>query len=244
MASKIARDTKGVAHAISVTGLSFVLGANGSHLGSMFIILDPFEERRSPDLTADAIAQTLRDRLYKGIQEANVAIFGAAARARLGQRRRLQDHDRRSRQRRAGNAATADRRTDPNREIEQPGLVGLFTVFRANTPQLYIDIDRTKCKMMGVAMNDVFDALQVDLGGLYVNDFNQFGRTWQVNAQADTPFRMQPEDVRRLQVRNDKGQMVPLGAVAVVEPAGGPFVITRYNMYPAAVDQRRRRSPA
>ena len=116
---------------------------------------------------------------------------------------------------------------------QQPGLVGLFTVFRANTPQLYIDIDRTKCKMMGVAMNDVFDALQVDLGGLYVNDFNQFGRTWQVNAQADTPFRMQPEDVRRLQVRNDKGQMVPLGAVAVVEPSGGPFVITRYNMYPA-----------
>ncbi len=113
------------------------------------------------------------------------------------------------------------------------GLVGLFTVFRANTPQLYIDIDRTKCKTMGIAMNDVFETLQVDLGGLYVNDFNQFGRTWQVNAQADTPFRMQPEDVRRLEVRNDKGQMVPLGAVAKVESRGGPFVITRYNMYPA-----------
>ena len=98
---------------------------------------------------------------------------------------------------------------------QQPGLVGLFTVFRANTPQLYVDIDRTKCKTMGVALNDVFDALQVDLGGLYVNDFNQFGRTWQVNAQADIPFRMQPEDVRRLQVRNAKGDMVPLGTVAV-----------------------------
>ena len=77
-----------------------------------------------------------------------------------------------------------------------------MTVFRANTPQLYVDIDRTKCKTMGVPLSDVFDALQVDLGGLYVNDFNQFGRTWQVNAQADIPFRMQPEDMRRLQVRN------------------------------------------
>jgi multidrug efflux pump len=232
MASKITRETKGVAHAISVTGLSFVLGANGSHLGSMFIILAPFEQRQSPDLTADAIAQTLRTRLYKGIQEANIAIFGAAPVRGLGNAGgfKIMIEDR-------GNEGLEMLQQQADELIQtgnqQPGLVGLFTVFRANTPQLYIDIDRTKCKMMGVAMNDVFDALQVDLGGLYVNDFNQFGRTWQVNAQADTPYRMQPEDVRRLQVRNDKGQMVPLGAVAVVEPAGGPFVITRYNMYPA-----------
>jgi multidrug efflux pump len=232
MASKIARDTKGVAHAISVTGLSFVLGANSSHLGSMFIILEPFEKRRSPELTADAIAQTLRARLYKEIQEANLAIFGAAPVRGLGNAGgfKLMIEDR-------GNEGLEMLQRQADELIQtgnqQPGLVGLFTVFRANTPQLYVDIDRTKCKIMGVAMNDVFDALQVDLGGLYVNDFNQFGRTWQVNAQADTPYRMQPEDVRRLQVRNDKGQMVPLGAVAVIEPSGGPFLITRYNMYPA-----------
>jgi multidrug efflux pump len=233
MASRIARQTKGVAHAISVTGLSFVLGANASHLGSMFIILDPFEKRRSPELTADAIAQTLRARLYKEIQEANLAIFGAAPVRGLGNAGgfKIMIEDR-------GNEGleTLQQRVDELIQTgnQQPGLVGLFTVFRANTPQLYLDIDRTKCKTMGVAMNDVFDALQVDLGGLYVNDFNQFGRTWQVIAQADTPFRMQPEDVRRLQVRNDRGQMVPLGAVAVVDPSGGPFLITRYNMYPAA----------
>ena len=87
---------------------------------------------------------------------------------------------------------------------------------------------------MGLALSDVFDALQIELGGLYVNDFNQFGRTWQVNVQADTPYRMQPEDIRRLQVRNDHGQMVPLGAVATIEDRGGPFVINRYNMHPAA----------
>lgn len=233
MASEIARSTPGVAHAISVTGMSFVLGANGSHLGSMFIILDPFEERRSPELTSDAIAQTLRAHFYKGIQEANVAVFGSPPVRGLGSAGgfKIMIEDR-------GNEGldVLQKQTDELIQTgnKQPGLVGLFTVFRANAPQLYVDIDRTKCKTMGVAMNDVFDALQVNLGGLYVNDFNQFGRTWQVNAQADTSFRMQPEDVRRLQVRNSRGQMVPLGGVATVEPTGGPFVITRYNMYPAA----------
>ena len=94
---------------------------------------------------------------------------------------------------------------------QTPGLTGLSTVFRANTPQLYVDVDRTKCKTMDVPLSEVFEALQVNLGGFYVNDFNQFGRTWQVNVQADTPFRMQPEDMRRLQVRNARGEMVPLG---------------------------------
>jgi multidrug efflux pump len=231
-ATRIARDTKGVAHAISVSGLSFVLGANGSHLGTMFIILDPFEERKSSELTADAIAQTLRGRFYKEIQEANVPVFSAAPVRGLGTAGgfKIMLEDRANEgpellQKQADELIAAGNK--------EPGLVGLFTAFRANTPQLYIDIDRTKCKTMGVAMNDVFETLQVNLGGMYVNDFNQFGRTWQVNAQADIPFRMQPEDARRLQVRNDKGQMVPLGAVAAVESTGGPFVITRYNMYPA-----------
>ncbi|MDD4269167.1 MAG: efflux RND transporter permease subunit, partial [Thermoguttaceae bacterium] len=116
----------------------------------------------------------------------------------------------------------------------QPGLVGLFSVFLANTPRLFVDVDRTKCKSMGLPLSEVFEALQVNMGGLYVNDFNLFGRTWQVNAQADIPFRMEPGDIRRLRVRNGKGEMVPLGAVASVKDSGGPFVINRYNMYPAA----------
>jgi multidrug efflux pump len=232
-AGKIARETKGVAHTIAVTGQSNVLAANGSHLGSMFIVLDPFDKRRLPDLTADAIAQTLRARFCDEIPEANLAVFGAPTIRGLGNAGgfKLMIEDR-------GNDGLdqLQQQTDELAQAgnQEPGLVGLFTVFRANAPQLYIDIDRTKCKTMGVAMNDVFDTLQVDLGGLYVNDFNQFGRTWQVNVQADTPFRMHPEDIRYLEVRNDKNQMVPLSAVGVVEPAGGPFLITRYNMYPAA----------
>jgi multidrug efflux pump len=232
-AAKIVRETKGVAHAITSAGLSFAVGASGAHLGSMFIILDPFDDRQSPELTATAIAATLREKFYKEIPEANLAVFGAAPIRGLGIGGfKIVIEDR-------GNEGLTALQTQTDELIRvgnepSTGLVGLFTVFRANTPQLYVDIDRTKCKTMNVALNQVFDALQVELGGLYVNDFNQFGRTWQVNVQADTPFRMQPDDMRRLQVRNAKGRMVPLGALASVEPVGGPFLLTRYNMYPAA----------
>jgi multidrug efflux pump len=117
---------------------------------------------------------------------------------------------------------------------KQPGLVGLFNGFRANTPQLYVDIDRTKCKTLGVPLSTVFDALQVYLGGYYVNDFNEFGRTWQVNLQADAPFRLDSDTVRQLKVRNSKGEMIPLGTVATVHDSSGPVMVTRYNLYPAA----------
>jgi multidrug efflux pump len=117
---------------------------------------------------------------------------------------------------------------------QQPGLVGLFNGFRARTPQLYADIDRTKVRTMGVALTDVFDALQAYLGSYYVNDFNRFGRTWQVNVQADAPFRADAEIVKQLKVRNADGDMVPLGAVVDVRESAGPVTITRYNMFPAA----------
>ena len=117
---------------------------------------------------------------------------------------------------------------------QQPGLVGLFNGFRARTPQLYVDIDRVKVKTMGVELTDVFDALQAYLGSYYVNDFNRFGRTWQVNVQADAPFRVDAETVKQLKVRNAAGDMVPLGAVVDVRDSTGPVQITRYNMFPAA----------
>jgi multidrug efflux pump len=117
---------------------------------------------------------------------------------------------------------------------QRPGLVGLFDGFRARTPQLYVDIDRTKVRTMGVALTDVFDALQAYLGSFYVNDFNRFGRTWQVNIQADAAFRVDAETVKQLKVRNADGDVVPLGAVAEVRDSAGPVTITRYNMFPAA----------
>ncbi len=120
------------------------------------------------------------------------------------------------------------------RANKEPGLVGVFNGFRARTPQLYVDVDRAKVKAMGAELKDVFDTLQGYLGSYYVNDFNRFGRTWQVNVQADAPFRTDPDTVRQLKVRNADGDMIPLGAVAEIRDTAGPVTITRYNMFPAA----------
>ncbi len=113
-------------------------------------------------------------------------------------------------------------------------LAGLFTSFRANTPWLYLDIDRDKAKLQGVSIAELFNTLQVYLGSLYVNDFNLFGRTWQVNVQGDANFRKQISDLTALRVRNDSGGMVPIGSVASVRDVSGPVMIIRYNLYPSA----------
>jgi multidrug efflux pump len=230
---KIALETPGVAHTVAIPGTSFVLNANSSNYGSMFIILKPFEERVGPSLSGEAIAKELRARVQREVPEARVLVFGPPAVRGLGN---------------AGGfklmvEATGDVNLDALQDRgdtvalegnQQPGLVGLFNGFRARTPQLYVDIDRTKAKTMGVALSDVFDALQAYLGSYYVNDFNRFGRTWQVNIQADAPFRVDAEKVKQLKVRNSDGDMVPLGAVATIRDSAGPVTITRYNMFPAA----------
>ena len=113
-------------------------------------------------------------------------------------------------------------------------LQGLFTSFRANTPWLYLDIDRDKAKLVGVSIAELFNTLQVYLGSLYVNDFNRFGRTWQVNVQGDADFRKQIDDLTGLQVRNERGGMVPLGTLAEIRDVSGPVMIIRYNLYPSA----------
>jgi len=200
------------------------------------VILKPFEERRTPDLRADAIAATLRRRFADEIQTANVAVLAPPPMRGLGTgggfKIMLQDR---------GNDGLPALQAQADELVRQgnqtPGLTGLFTAFRANTPQLYVDVDRTKCKAMGVPLDEVFQALQVQLGGAYVNDINLFGRTWQVNVQADTRYRMNLDDVRRLQIRNLRGDMVPLGTLAKLEDRGGPFSVIRYNMYPAAAVQ-------
>ena len=113
-------------------------------------------------------------------------------------------------------------------------LQGLFTSFRANTPWLYLDIDRDKAKLAGVSISELFNTLQVYLGSLYVNDFNRFGRTWQVNVQGEANFRKQINDLTGLRVRNSRGGMVPLGSVAKIRDVSGPVMLIRYNLYPSA----------
>ncbi len=230
---KIALETPGVAHTLSLPGMSYVLNANSSNYSNVFIIFEPFHDRHEPSLSGDAIAAQIRARLAREVQEARVLVFGAPPISGLGTSAGFKlmvegigDVDFDALQARADDLVA--------RGNQQPGLVGLFNGFRARTPQLYVDIDREKAKSMGVPLTDVFDVLQAYLGSYYVNDFNRFGRTWQVNVQADAPFRTDAETVKQFKVRNADGDMVPLGSVAEVRDSAGPVQITRYNMFPAA----------
>lgn len=230
---KIAQEMHGVAHTIGIPGQSFVLNAVNSNFGSMFVILEDFDHRHGPEMYSARIGQEIRRRCFEEILEAQINVFGAPPVDGLGNAggfklmiEDLSGGDLSELQAQADRVAAEGNR--------QPGLVGLFNSFRSNTPQLYIDIDRTKCKSMGVPLNDVFNTLSVYLGGYYVNDFNQFGRTWQVNLQGDAKFRIQPEDVGALKVRNSSGAMVPLRTIATIKEVGGPVMITRYNTRVAA----------
>src|SRR5579863_4910917 len=189
--------TKGVIHTIGIPGQSFVLNAVGSNLGTMFVILDEFEHRHDHSLYGGEITRKLQKQYYADILEAQVAVFGAPAVDGLGNAggfklmvEDLTDLPLDVLQGQSENLADKGRK--------MPGIAGLFSSFRANTPQLYIDIDRTKCKTMNVPLSDVFNTLQVYLGGYYVNDFNFEGRTWQVNLQADESFRLKADDIRQL----------------------------------------------
>ncbi|HYT94371.1 MAG TPA: efflux RND transporter permease subunit, partial [Gemmataceae bacterium] len=230
---KIALETPGVAHTLCLPGMSYVLNANSSNYSNVFIIFQPFHDRRDPALGGEAIAAKIRARLEREVPEARVLVFGAPPISGLGTSAGFKlmveatgDVDYDALQARADELAAKGN--------EQPGLAGLFNGFRARTPQLYVDIDREKVKSMGVSLTDVFDTLQACVGSYYVNDFNRFGRTWQVNVQADAPFRTDAVAVKQLKVRNSNGEMVPLGAVAAVRESSGPVQITRYNMFPTA----------
>src|SRR5215813_6249464 len=120
------------------------------------------------------------------------------------------------------------------RAAQTPGLSQVFSLFETATPQLYLDIDRNKAQLLGVNVSDVFAALQVYLGSAYVNDFNLFGRTFRVQAQADSQYRLEPKDVLQLRVRNSAGETVPLGSFTTVRDISGPYRVPRYNIYPAA----------
>jgi multidrug efflux pump subunit AcrB len=230
---KIAHETPGVAHTLAIPGVSFVLNANSSNYGSMFITFKPFHERRSAEESGEGILSRLRARVQREVPNARVLVFGAPAVRGLGNA--------------GGFKLMVESTGDANLDVlqaaadklalegnQQPGLVGLFDSFRAQTPQLYAEIDRKKAKSMGVELTDVFEALQAYLGSYYVNDFNRFGRTWQVNVQADARFRVSAETVKQLKVRNSDGDMVPLGSVVDIRDTAGPVQITRYNMFPAA----------
>jgi multidrug efflux pump len=229
---ELIRSTEGVAHTVGIQGMSIVSNAYASNLGTLFVVLEDFDQRKKSGVTADTVAAALRAK-FAPIQEAQFNAFGAPPVDGLGNASgfKIQIQDRSS----VGPAALQKAVEDLVEAGDaEPRLDGMYTAFRSNTPQLSADVDRSKAKAMGVPLDEVFDALQIYLGSLYVNDVTLFGRNYQVNVQADSQFRSKPEDVGRLKVRNNQGEMLPLGTLLDVRNQSGPSMISRYNMYPAA----------
>ena len=229
---EMARTTPGIAHTFAISGYSSVIGANQSNVGAAFIIPDDFDKRRDPALSAQALIATLRQK-FSTIQEARVLVLPPPPLRGLGNsggfKIQVQDLDG------AGLAALqAASQQLMDALTKEPGFTSLITGFRPNTPQFFVDIDRAQAKNLGISLADINETLQVCLGSSYVNDFNLFGRTYQVYAMAEPAFRDSPEDISRLFTRNSTGGMVPLGSLIKVRPISGPDRIQRYNTYVTA----------
>ena len=222
----------GVANAVQFPGLSINGFVNLPNAGIAFFTLEPFEERTSDEEYGLTIAGALNEK-FAGIQDAFVAVFPPPAVSGLGQvggfKLELED--------RAGlGEAELYGATQAllGRAYQTPRLAGMFSGFQINVPQLEVDVDREKVKQQGISLTDLFQTMQTYLGSVYVNDFNRFGRTYQVIVQADAPFRATAENIAQLKVPNAAGEMVPLGSVIQVKQSYGPSQSLRYNAYPAA----------
>ncbi len=229
----ILADAPGVADWVTLAGFSMIDGTNSSNTAALFIIFDPFEARgEDPELEQAAIIAWLQQQ-FRTIQDAMVFAFIPPAIPGLGVSGgfQMQVQDRAAVGLQELQQVTQEMVVDGN---AQSGLTNVNSTFRANVPQLFAEVDRTKAKTLGISLDEVFGTLQTYLGSVYVNDFNKFGRTWQVKVQADHQYRVEPEDIRRLDVRNDAGQMVPIGTLVSVDRVLGPQIIQRYNLFPSA----------
>jgi len=230
--SDIALKEPGVESAIAFPGLSINGFTNSSSAGIVFVTLKPFDERHSAELSGNAITGSLNAK-FASIKDAFIAVFPPPPVMGLGTMGgfKLQIEDRA-----ALGYAELDKATQAflAKARQAPELGPTFSNYQINVPQLDVDLDRVKAKQLGVPVTDVFDTLQIYLGSMYVNDFNRFGRVFQVRAQADAPFRAHPDDILQLKTRSDSGQMVPLSALVDVKQTFGPEMVVRYNGYTAA----------
>ena len=228
---EIFRNTPGVAEWVTLGGYSILDSTAASNAAGFYIITDGFDEREA-GIDQDSILAHLR-REFSKVQGAVPFVFVPPAIFGLGIaggfQMELQD--------RGGLGLGTLQQVSQEFVVDgnaQSGLAGLNTTFRANVPELFVDVNRTQAKRMGVPLQNVFGTLQAYLGSAYVNDFNKFGRTYQVNVQADHEFRVKPDDIKRLYVRNERGDMVPMGALVNVDETFGPQIVRRYNLYPSA----------
>jgi multidrug efflux pump len=230
--SAIALKHPGVASSVAFPGLSINGFTNSSNAGIVFVTLKPFSERKTPNLSAGAIAGSL-NKEFQSIKGAFVAIFPPPPVQGLGTiggfKVQIEDksglgYDELYKQTQAVlMKAWKDKR-----------LSRVFSSFQVKVPQVKVDVNREKAKTHGVALSDIFDSLQIYLGSLYVNDFNLFGRTFQVDVQADSPFRQSPDQISQIKVRNSRNEMVPLGSFVSITQTSGPDRVMHYNGYPTA----------
>ncbi|WP_372740317.1 efflux RND transporter permease subunit [Neptunomonas sp.] len=230
--SRIALEQPGVSHSVGFPGLSINGFTNSPNSGVVFTPLTDFDQRTDPSLSAEAIAAALNQK-FAGIEDAFIAIFPPPPVMGLGTIGgfRLQIQDRAN--------YGYDELYKVTLQVMQkawatPELAGVFSSYQVNVPQLDLDIDRTKAKQQSVSLNELFDTLQAYIGSAYVNDFNQFGRTYQVNVQADEQFRQTPKQISQLKVRNENGEMIPLGSFINVTNTAGPDRVMHYNGFTTA----------
>ena len=230
--SDIGLKTAGVRDSIAFPGLSINGFTNAPNAGIVFFGLDDFEKRHGKGLSGPEIAMKINQELGK-IDDAIIMVFPPPPVDGLGTIGgfKLFVEDR-------GNVGYDELYKAIGavqaKAAQTPELAGVFSSYQVNVPQLFADVDRTKAKQLGVALNDIFDTMQIDLGSLYVNDFNRFGRTFQVIVQADAPFRSHVEDLMQLKVKNAKGEMVPLSSLMRVQDSYGPDRVQRYNAFVSA----------
>jgi hydrophobic/amphiphilic exporter-1 (mainly G- bacteria), HAE1 family len=229
----IIKPIPGVEGVISVVGFNFIDGLASSNQAFFVIRLKPYEQRTAASESVNSIIETLRPQLA-AVQGAIAFPFNLPPIIGLGSTGGFQY---------VLEALQGQPPADLARTLramlvaanQQPELAGVFSTFAADTPQIYLNIDRDKAQTLGVQVTDIFNALQSTLGGFYVNDFNEFGRTWQVNIQAETPFRNSVDDIYRVYVRSDTGAMIPIRALAEARSVQGPQALIRYNGFRAAI---------
>lgn len=230
--SKIALEHPGVDSSVSFPGLSISGFANSSNSGVVFVTLDPFDERESDELSAQSIADALGAK-YGSIQDAFVAVVPPPPVRGLGSIGgfKLQIEDR-------GNLGYEELYTATQAVLfkvwSAPELAGGFSSYNVNVPQIDVDLNRDQAKAQGVQITDIFQTMQAYLGSVYVNDFNRFGRTYQVNVQAEEAFRQSADHITQLKVRNSSGNMVPLGSFLSVTNSAGPDRVMHYNGFTSA----------
>jgi HAE1 family hydrophobic/amphiphilic exporter-1 len=230
--NRIVAELPGVAAWNTVGGNSILDGATASNAATFYIVFKPWEERTAANLSQEAILSDLRQRLGE-LQEAKSFTFSPPSIRGLGVGGgfQMQIEDRGGVGLPALQQMVEEMLSDGS---SQSGLTELKSTFRAGVPQLFADVDRVKVKSLGISLTGVFDTLQSYLGSAYVNDFNLFDRTYQVRVQAEPKFRLTPADIMRLEVRNNRGEMVPLGTLVSVRDIVGPQIIPRFNLYPSA----------